>query len=194
MRARRTVVAFLAVHTLLSWLAVLLRIDHFPLSWAPMYSVYTPKESVTYAVVEKGKRKLKTHGWQVRRRDGGTEWVPMNRLNIPMRSMWRLYYERTFGKGPPKYKHKNHAGATFDRWMWELKAGEPFIRVNWERRLLTTLNKTLERMPSDPSFILSAYATRSVMHFDRQRLALVSRSTEERTLEWDERWNSDFGG
>lgn len=192
MRTRRAVMAFLAVHTLLTWLAVLLRVDHFPLSWAPMYSVYVPTESATYTVVEKKKKKLKTHGWLVQRRDGATEWVTRQRLNVPMRSMWRLYYQRTFGQGPPKHEHKNHGDATLDRWLWGLDAGAPFITVDWERRLLTTLNKTLGREPSEPSFIVSAHATRSVMHFERWNLALVSRSTEERTLEWDEQWNSDF--
>lgn len=192
MRTRRAVIAFLTVHALLSWLAVLLRIDQFPLSWAPMYSVYTPSKAANYRVVEKDRKKLRTHGWQVRQRDGEVEWINLARLNIPIQGMWRLYYQRTFGQGPPKYKHKNHGAATIDRWLWGLEAGKPFVTVDWERRLLTTLNKTLGRTPSDPSFIISAHATRSVLYFDRQSLELVLRSIEESTIEWNEQWNSDF--
>ena len=189
--SKRTISIILAVHLAICWVAVAFRIDRFPLTWAPMYSVYKPKKDV-FTVSHKDKKFLGEFGWLATRLDGETEWVTRYDVNVPNRSMWRLYYQRTFGKGPPKYKHMNHDAGTFDRWLWGLEAGEPFIDIDWKHRMLVAVNKTLGREPGAPDFIVSLEATGQKYRFDRDTLAYIGVDERHVVVTWDESWRSDF--
>jgi hypothetical protein len=175
-----------------TWAAALARVDQFPLSWAPMYSVYRYRGTDTLAIVHKDKAFLREHGWLARRRDGGEEWVPLRRLNIPMRSFWRIYYERSFGSGSMNFKHANADAGAFDRWLWRLEPGERTWGVDWSRRLLGSVNHTLGRKPQDPDFIVSLTASRETLRFERSTLRLVSRKRREVELVWNDAWRGDF--
>ena len=44
---KRTVTLILVAYLTIIWAAVIFRIDHFPLTWVPMYSVYQPSETIS---------------------------------------------------------------------------------------------------------------------------------------------------
>jgi hypothetical protein len=160
------VAALIGLHLLVTWSAFVFRIDEFPLTWAPMYAVQPKPEHGIWTVVRKDRPRLEREGWRAVRADGGEEWVRRGDLNVPTRNMWRLYYERTWRKPPPRYKHKNSGGATLDRLVLGLPPGAPIYTANWERSLLTSVNRTLGRVPEDPAFLVALHAERMRMQFD----------------------------
>jgi len=190
--SRRAVCVLLAAFFAANWAAAIARVDQFPLTWAPMYSVYRYRGTETLAMVRKDKVFLRERGWLARRRDGAEEWMPISRLNIPMRSFWRIYYERSFGSGSMNFKHANADAGAFDRWLWGLEPGEKTWVVNWDRRLIGSVNHTLGRSPQDPEFIVSLAASRETLRFDRETLELVGRKQREVVLRWDDAWRGDF--
>ena len=191
--SRRTITWILAVHLVLCWVAVILRIDRFPLTWAPMYSVYESRAADSeYKTTHKDRKALEKKGWRATHRDGTKSWVPRSKINVQKRSMWRLYYQRTRGKQAPKHKHLNHDAGTIDRWLWGLEPGEPFEDVDWRRRLLESVNKTLGHHPDDPKFIVELVAKTEQYVFDANTYEYLE--TRGRTLEatWNHDWDGDF--
>jgi len=189
---RRSVSAILALHLAVAWTAVVLRIDRFPLTWAPMYSIYRPRESSEYRVVEKDRRFVARKGWKATHLDGSTSWVSRRAINVPMRSMWRLYYERTWGKQPPRYTQLNHDSGTIDRWLWGLAPGEPFEEVDWRRRLLVCINRSLGHRPGDPDFIVELQAKSNLLVFDGRTFDLVEERPRNKRIHWSAEWDGDF--
>lgn len=189
---KRTVAILLAAHAVVTWLAVPFRIDEFPLTWAPMYAVQTTNQAGVWSVVLKDRERLDTDGWRALRADGGEERVRRTDLNVPTRSMWRLYFERTWKKAPPRHKHKNAGGATLDRWLLGLPPGAPIYSANWERRLLTSVNHTLGRAPGEPSFIVSLSAERVRMHFAADSMRKVGETRERAAVNWRPEWDAEF--
>lgn len=190
---RRSVGLLLAVHFAVAWTAVVLRIDRFPLTWAPMYAVYKPKEpSAEIRKLHKGKQVLEEKGWRVEHRDGSASDLPRRAVNVPRRSMWRLYYERTFSRGPPKYKHLNHDAGTIDRWLWGLAPGEKFEDPDWKRRLLVSVNKTLGHEPDDPDFIVRMRAKAERFVFDAETYEQIGTEKKKTSARWKEEWREDF--
>jgi len=193
---RSAVVAFLALHTTIVWLGFALRIDQFPLSWAPMYSTQgrgtAPPDENPLAVVLQDKQWLRDHGWEVATRAGGRESIPLARANVPMRSMWRLYYERTFGKDPPKYNQQVAGDPILAAWFDEVAPGLRFRRPDFERLLFVSLNKTLGRTPDSPDFIVTIRAERWRAALDPEDFSERSRSKETAELRFREAWREDW--
>ena len=191
---RQNVIALVLAHALITWAAFALRIDQFPLTWAPMYAAQSPSKSPSpeRRVVFKDGDFLKRYGWRGTRRDGGEEWIRRADLNVPRRSMWRLYYERTWKEPPPKFKQKNAGGWTLDRWARGLPPGAKLLHADWERRLLVSVNKTLGRTPGTPGFIERLSAVRTRMVFNRASLDLLRREQETAEIVWRDEWREDF--
>jgi hypothetical protein len=186
------VIALVLAHALITWTAVAFRIDQFPLTWAPMYAAKDPSREPEYRKVFKDREHLEQHGWRGIRRDGGEEWIRRADLNVPRRSMWRLYYQRTWQRPPPKYIHKNGGDRTLDRWIRGLPPGAPIFEADWERRLFVSINETLGRAPQDPGFIERLLAERTQLVFDRDSLELERREQETVELAWSDAWEGDF--
>ena len=194
---RSAVVAFLALHTLVVWLGFALRIDQFPLSWAPLYSTQgqqetAPPDEKPLEVVLQDKKWLRDHGWEVETRAGRRESIPLERVNVPMRSMWRLYYERTFGKSPPKYSQQVAGDPILDEWLHDRAPGLRFRRPDFERRLFASLNKTLARTPDSPDFIVKILAERWRAELDPDDFSERTRSKETAELRFREEWREDW--
>ncbi len=189
---QRTVTRILLVYWLIGLVAVVLRIDRFPLTWAPMYSVFTPRKSEVMMTNHIDKKRLKTHGFRATQRDGTTRWVSQRDLNVRSSSMRRMYNRRAAGGGSAPYNHLNHDSGTIDRWLWGLEPGEHFEYVDWKRRLIVSVNKTLGLEPASPQFIVRLEASweRYVFHLEsREQLESVF---VEHVVEWDEAWNQDY--
>jgi hypothetical protein len=172
------------------WLAVPFRIDEFPLTWAPMYAIQPPPDEHEWSVVWKDRARPETEGWRAERADGGDERVTRADLNVAKRNMWRLYYERTWCHAPPRYKHKNSGGATLDRLVLGLPPGAPIFQADWERRLLTSVNRTLGRAPDEPGFIVALHAERVVMHFSVATIEKLRETREHASAHWRREWDA----
>ena len=156
---RRFVVVYMAV----LWVAMLVEVDEFPLTWAPMYTGYKNREYYIDRIVD---HEAMRKGFRVTTREGRVHWVRQHELNVADRHMWRLYFQRPFGKKPP---HR-----------WYLK------ELDW--RLFRSLNKTLGHAPADPDFIVKIEASRQWVTRNRPELRVVERHQEHVVLEWKDEW------
>lgn len=219
MLSRRSVSFIILAHLIVAWGAVALRVDRFPLTWAPMYSLHKSKQFLKIKSGQpeakhvssldsstddsreapKSNKKIKLkdlprlerEGWLATRRSGLSENISRRDINVPMRNMWRLYYERTFGKGSPKYKHMNHDAGTWDRWLWGLEPGEEYISLDWRRRLLESVNKTYSLRPENPDFIVSLRAYYDATVIDSDGSITVRQNVRETVAQWDEAWSEE---
>ncbi len=149
--SKRTVTLILLGYLTIHWAAVIFRIDYFPLTWVPMYSVFEPSETISAKVWDKDQYRK---GLKVTHRDGSTSFISYKDLNIPKPNFRRLYYSRIFGTAPPKHKQGNTKLGALNRWVRGLDEGEPYFSVDWEWRMFWTINKTLRHEPHDPQFIV----------------------------------------
>ncbi|MFQ5504949.1 MAG: hypothetical protein ACE5F1_09170 [Planctomycetota bacterium] len=185
---RRAVNLLLVTHLLIVWMGMLFRIDRFPLSWAPMYSVFEPRDRFKVKVM---KRKRIKRGFKVTRRDGSTDRVGVEELNIPFGNMRRLYAQRAFGKGPPKHTQGNAKLGPMNRWIRGLGEDEPnFPRVDWDWRLFLSLNKTLGHEPSSPRFITRIKASIERVELSGEDLSLLKRKKKKAVLAWNDEWQA----
>ena len=136
-----TVNRVLVVYFLVVWGAVIIRSDRFPLTWAPMYTTYRPHDTISIRITDKERM---ARGILVTHRDGSSSYVTKEDLNMPKWNFWRLYYQRMFGKGPPKHRQGNRSLGTFNRWIRSLEEGQENFSAQWDWRVLWSLNKTLE--------------------------------------------------
>ena len=83
--SRSTVNRILIAYLIIIWGAVLVRCDQFPMTWAPMYSVYTPSPKISATVRD---HEALERGLLVTHRDGSTSYLTRDDLNIPKRSFW----------------------------------------------------------------------------------------------------------
>jgi len=188
--SRRTVNIIIVLYLIVVWAAVILRIDYFPLTWVPMYSVFEPSETISAKVWDKdkyGKGILVTH------RDGSTSYVSAKDLNIPKPNFRRLYYSRIFGSAPPKHKQGNTELGSINRWVRGLDEDEPYFSVDWDWRMFWTLNKTLQHEPSDPKFIVrmeADYKRRIYRKADliKGDLSPAKIKHKEAIMEWHDEW------
>lgn len=189
---REAVALFFAIHTLVVWAAVPLRIDQFPLTWAPMYAAERAADGGRAVVVLKDKARLERQGWRATRADGSEEWVRRADLNVPRRSAWRLYYERSWDEDPMFYEQRNSGGATFDRWLLGVPPGAAIVHEDWQRRLITSINVTLDRAPGDADFLVRLHAERERMEFEPVTLAKTGASHEQVEIRWRSEWSARF--
>ncbi len=195
---QKTIIRILLVYWSITLAAVVLRIDRFPITWAPMYSIYkskTPAKSnkpKTLSVDRIDKKRLKTHGFLATRRNGEQRWVNQKDLNVRNSSMRRMYHRRMKGRGPPTYGHRNHDAGTIDRWLWGLEPGEYFTTIDWKRRLIVSINKTLGLDPASPDFIVQLEASWEANQFDAETRQPLGVKTVSRVVDWDDAWNAEY--
>lgn len=186
--SRRAVNAVLIAHLLVVWGAFALRVDLFPLTWAPMYTVLEHGGTVDVPEWDR------TETFRAVRRDGQVERVTQADLNIPLLSYWRLYYERAFHR-PPNVHH--HANAPMEPWCYAARGipqGQPLYEADWARRILTSVNATLGRSEGDPSFIVELEAHATVAHFAQGDPDTWWKSEEVSRLAWNESWSAGGHG
>ena len=104
----------LVLYLIVVWSAVIFRIDRFPITWVPMYSVYQPSETISKSIKDKAAMRK---GFRVTHRDGSISYVSYNDLNIPKPNFRRLYYSRIFGHDPPKHKQGNTSLGSVNQWI-----------------------------------------------------------------------------
>lgn len=186
---RRNVNRFLIAWLCVTWGAVLLRIDDFPLTWAPMYSAWEPHELTSNRVVEDA---VYMRGLEVIRRDGRTDYLGASELNIARNHIYRIYYQRAFGQPPVSYEHSSQSLGAFNRWIRGLEAGEEGPPPDTEFRLFRSLNRTFGLEPDDPAFIVRVQASYDVLYRRFDDLAKVTRDHTVADLRWDESWRERF--
>ncbi|MFP6628682.1 MAG: hypothetical protein VCC67_06545 [Myxococcota bacterium] len=189
---KKQISTFLIVYLLVVWTAVVLRIDRFPLTWAPMYSIWSAVDhpEILRHVVDK--KHLKEKGFRAIHRDGTTSYVSQRDLNIRTSSMRRLYYRRMVGRGTPSYRHINHDAGTLDRWLFGLEPGARFYLVDWHQRLFRSINRTLGHAPEDAKFIVRLEAEHETLIFRRETLEFLREEDGVVTATWDESWAETF--
>ena len=146
--------------------AVLFRVDTFPLTWVPMYSQFHGENDL---VVPVGDKAIKAKGFEVLTAAGVTDFVNKDDLNIPGNAFRRIYYERAFGKGPPKHLREREALNPLSDAIFDLWYEDPAVSVDWESRLLNMLNVTTDRKPSDPNYIIQAIAVSDFAVLSREQ-------------------------
>jgi len=188
--SRRAVNVFLVLYLSLHSAAVLFRVDRFPLTWAPMYSVFKPDDTISTRVNDK---ELIRKGLRLTHRDGSTSYVSYPDLNIPRSNFKRLWGSLLFGHDPPKHKQGNTSLGAINRWVRGLDATEPNFDVDWAWRVFWTINKTLELDPSDPRFVTRiesrherwVYRKEDLRNGDTSKVEILDRKA---VIDWQEEW------
>jgi len=182
---RRNVSRLLVAWLCVTWGAVLVRCDSFPLTWAPMYSRWEPHELTSNRLVEDA---VFMRGMLVTRRDGTTGYLGARELNLARDHIYRLYYQRTFGQPPVSYAHTSTGLGAFNRWIRGLEEGAEGPPDDTEFRVFRSLNRTFGLDPDDPGFIVRVQASFDVLYRRFGDLSKVWRETSQADLRWDERW------
>ena len=146
--------------------AVFLRIDTFPLTWVPMYSMFHGTEDLTVIVGDMPRMK---RGYEVTLASGETGYVGPKELNLPNGKFRRIYYERSFGVGPPKHRRERVALHPFTNWLFDQFHPDPATSIDWEARVMATLNRSLKREPGNPDYIVKAVAVSDFAIFTREQ-------------------------
>jgi len=159
---------FLALYFLILFGAVFLRIDYFPLSWVPMYSVREPTE---HLVVKFGDKAARERGFVAYRANGERILIGPDDLNIPTANYRRLYNQRAWNNGPPQDDRERLALAPFNRWWYETFVGpDPRLNKNYTGQLLSSVNGTFGHGPDDPRRIVRMEATLDFARYTRDEL------------------------
>ena len=182
---RRNVSRFLVAWLCVTWGAVLVRSDSFPLTWAPMYSAWEPHEVTSNRVVEDA---VYMRGVQVTRRDGSTGFLGARELNIARSHIYRIYYQRSFGQAPVTWAHASKSLSRFNRWLRGLEPGEAGPSPETEFRLFRSLNQTFGLAPDDPGFVVRVQAGYDVLYRRFDDVSKVWGDRAEADLRWDESW------
>jgi hypothetical protein len=188
--SRSGVRRFLAAYFAVVAGAVVFQVDRFPLTWVPMYSIHSHHKADRPQRVEVRDPGEAAKGLFVTRRDGSKGRVGIRELNLPRRNMWRLYYERPFKNGPPKYLHANQALDGLSRWVRGLERGEPNLKANWSRRLFASVNRTLGLRPEDPRFVVEIEAFQEIRYY--HDFELTRTRTRHAHLRWKKKWAKDY--
>jgi hypothetical protein len=181
---RRNVNRFLVAWLCVTWGAALLRLDYFPLTWAPMYSAWRPHELTSNRVVE---NEVYMRGLRVTRRDGSQGYLGADELNIVRNHMYRIYYQRAFGQPPVTWQHASKNLHPIHQRIRGLLDGEE-DSPEVEFRLFRSLNKTFGLDPDDPGFVVRVQAGYDVLYRRFADVSKVWRERAEADLRWDERW------
>jgi hypothetical protein len=147
---------------------VLLRIDYFPLSWVPMYSLHRDLPVVAIPFGNAAERK---RGFVAQRANGEVLTLSAADLNIPGANFRRLYSQRAFNWGPPQDNRERYRLAPINRWWYEALVGpDPLIGADYPRELLTSINRTYGYAPDDPRRIVRLQAQLDFALFSREHL------------------------
>jgi hypothetical protein len=187
--SRSTVNRILIAYLIVIWGAVLTRCDQFPMTWAPMYTNYTPSPEISATIRD---QEALERGILVTHRDGSTSYLTREDLNISKRSFWRIPYQWMYGTGPKYDEHSGNISA-FNWWLRRLfvpsRESEP--ECHW--CLFWSLNKTMGYEPNDSRFIVRIDAERERRVYNKEDLlrkdtTKVKIITEHATVEWQDEW------
>ncbi len=184
--SQRGVTRFLIAYLVVTWGGVLLRIDHFPLTWAPMFSVHRDDDraSIEVRIADSERRRA---GFLATQRDGKQLHVTREDLNLPRGTFGRLLTQRAFGHDANKINHLNASRFGIDAWLAPLSPGPEHPNRQWS--LLRSVNATLGREPTNATFIVKLEAAFERVAFDRNDLRKQTRGEHRALLVWDERWS-----
>ena len=135
--------------------AVIFRIDYFPLTWVPMYSDYKYGPSMSVPVGDLNKM---NRGFEVKRQNGHVDFIGPKELNIPASRFRRIYYQRAFGEGPVQYFRFRRGMSRMNLALHDWISPITTESIDWQQRVLRSLNETFYLTPGDPDFIISAKA------------------------------------
>jgi len=170
--------------------AVLLRFDEFPWTWVPMYSAYTPKDHVVVPIRSKSDL---SNGLIVVRRNGLSGTVTAKQLNLPSRNYWRIHLQRMNGRGAAKYAQARMNLSELNQRLWKGSRNPDILEpVNWDRRILTSLNRTLGHSPDDPDFIISAEAPATHTVVNKRTMQVLELRRVVPQVRWNEDWNGQL--
>ncbi|MCZ0942549.1 MAG: hypothetical protein OXJ53_05800 [Gammaproteobacteria bacterium] len=169
--------------------AVMTRFDEFPWTWVPMYSTYTVGDHVTVPLRDKTDL---SKGLLVARRNEEVGWVDAKQLNVPSRNYWRIHLQRMNGKGAAKYAQARMNLGALNQRLWGGSRNPNVLEpVNWDRRVLTSLNRTFGLHPTDPMFIIGAKAPATHAAVNKRTMKIeMERVVPE--VAWNEEWNDDW--
>lgn len=137
--------------------AVLLRVDYFPLTWVPMYGQrgMAPVLDVTVGIPEARER-----GLVATRADGRIEYLRAKALGVPPANFRRLYSERMFGEGPPQHARERLELAAVNRWWYDRLIGPQGLHPGlYQNQLLDSVNRMLNRRSGTAGEIVALRAT-----------------------------------
>ena len=110
---------------------VIFKWDYFPMTWAPMYSAVKASDDYVLSVLDK--ESVRGKGFRAKHRDGTYSNITYKDLNVPFRSFWQIYSQRTYGIGPQVHRFAiNEHGP------------DHVIKRDWNKQLFQTVNKTLD--------------------------------------------------
>jgi hypothetical protein len=165
---RTGVKGFLAVYFLVLFGAVFLRIDYFPLTWVPMYSLHRVEPTVE---IPFGNEDRRDRGFAAQRANGEQLFVSAKSLNIPDANFRRLYHQRAFNRGPPQDNRERYQLSAFNRWWYERLVGpDPLSVSNYPKQLLDSVNRTMGHGPEDPRRIVRMQAELDFARFTQEQL------------------------
>jgi hypothetical protein len=165
---RAGVKRFLALYFLVLFGAVFLRVDYFPLSWVPMYSLHRVQPVVE---IPFGDEAVRDRGFLARRADGEWLYLSAGDLNVPDANFRRLYHQRAFNQGPPQDNRERYRLSAFNRWWYEALVGpDPLSFRDYPRDLLDSVNATLGHGPGDPRRIVRLQARLDFVRFGQEAL------------------------
>ena len=107
-------------------------------------------------------------GFEVTTAAGETELISPKDLNMPNAAFRRIYSERAFVKGPPKHLRERERLNPLSDAVFDLFYEDPRTNIDWYSRILDMMNKTLDRSPGDPTYIVKAVATYEFTNISRE--------------------------
>lgn len=161
--------------------ATFLRIDTFPLTWVPMYSLFEGKDILTVPLGDKEKLRK---GFEITTAAGETEYINRKDLNIHGSAFRRIYTERAFGKGSAKHMRERYNLNSISDAMFNKFYPDPATSIDWDSRIINMINATLEREPTDPDYVVkvvASYEFTNISRADRRRGDLSNLNVEMRT-------------
>lgn len=147
---KRAITKLLIGFHLIIFGAIVFRVDTFPLTWVPMYSLYEGKDILTVPVGDKAALRK---GFEVTTASGKTEYVNRKDLNIHGSAFRRIYTERAFGKGSSKHMRERYNLNPISDAMFNKFYPDPATSVDWDTRIINMINATLERNPLIPTIL-----------------------------------------
>ena len=182
--SRNVISVILTVYFLSVLVAVLVRLDGFPWTWVPMYSAYVVKDHVTVPLRDKADL---SSGLIATHRNGAESRVTARMLDIPSRNYWRIHLQRAAHQGAAKYAQARMNLSGLNQAIWGGQRDPANLEpVDWNRRVLESLNRTLGRCPSDPDFIVSAKAPATHVTFNKRTMEIVDVRRVAPEVRWSE--------
>ena len=148
---------------------VIFKLDYFPITWAPMYSA--AKASDNYVISALDRDHVREVGFLAKHRDGSTSNITYRDLNVPFRSFWQIYSQRTYGFGPQVHRFAINEHGPYNN-----------IERDWNRKLFETVNRTLGHNPGDDKYVVELTVSKSFLFFEKTKSDLTLAKTIKDTL------------